>query len=515
MAAQRDRSHLVRIWEWMCAGALLAACGSDEGSMFTSPTTAAPDPTPVAYTLRPLVSDGSVPAPAFDRQLLDPWSIVIAPGSGAWVANAATGTATLYSGEDVSTPQQSVALPGGINGPAAPTGIVFNTTEDFVVTDGVTSAPASLIFSGQSGTILAWAPAVDRSTALIAYDDGNGGARYTGLALAASDGANLLYATDFHNGKVDVFDGEFQKVTVPGNFQDPALPAGYAPFGIQALPSGNDDEPVLVVSYAQRAPDSDRAVNGGGLGLLNVFDTRGALVSHFVPPGGRLNAPWGMALAPEGFGALKNTLLVSNSGDGVINAFDPATGEFIDSVRDAGGRPIATPGLRGIVFAREARSPGADTLLFVASLASGASGLYGRIDPVVSAGSGQAPGTPPPAPDADDDVVLSSRPIDVPFDSTPPTVHITLPGPNAIASDVITVLATATDNIAVVSVEFFVGSTSIGFAIGPPFFVDFDTRSIANGTVTLIARATDVAGNVAVSPPITLRIRNVPRAPPS
>ncbi|MBX5463638.1 MAG: TIGR03118 family protein [Steroidobacteraceae bacterium] len=515
MAAQRDRSrHPVRIWEWLCAGALLAACGDDEGSRFTSPTATAPEPTPVAYTSRPLVSDGSVPTPAFDRQLVDPWSVVIAPGSGAWITNAATGTATLYAGEQLSTPQQSIALPGGINGSAAPTGAVFNTTTDFVVTDGVISAPASLIFSGQGGTILAWAPSVDQTTAFVAYDDGNGGARYTGLALASSAGANLLYAADFHNGKIDVFDGEFQKIGVPGDFQDPELPAGYAPFGIQALPSGNDGETVLVVSYARRAPDSDQTVNGGGLGLLNVFDTRGALVSHFVRPGGRLNAPWGMALAPEGFGALKNTLLVGNSGDGVINAFDPATGEFIDSVRDAGGRPIATPGLRGIVFGREAQNPSTDTLFFVASLANGAGGLYGRIDPVASAGSGQAPAIPPPS-GGDDDVVLSSRPIiGVPFDSTPPTVHITLPGPNAIASDIITVLATATDNTAVVSVEFFVGFTSIGFATGPPFFVDWDTRSVANGTVTLVARATDVAGNVAASQPITLRISNVPRAPP-
>ena len=129
--------------------------------------------------------------------------------------------------------------------------------------------------------LTAFAAPVSQTAAFVVYDDGSGRAAYTGLAQAARQGAQLLYATDFRNGKVDVFDGIFRKITIAGGFVDPTLPAGYAPFGIQAVTLNGAT--VLFVTYAQRATDSTRQVNGAGLGLVNIFDSSGMLLSHFVP----------------------------------------------------------------------------------------------------------------------------------------------------------------------------------------------------------------------------------------
>ena len=120
------------------------------------------------------------------------------------------------------------------------------------------------------------------------YDDGTGGAVYKGLALAANNGNNFLYAADFHNNKIDVFDTNFAKVAMPGAFTDPAIPAGFAPFGIQLIGSN------LFVTYAKQDADKHDDVAGAGLGMVDVFDTAGNLKQHFAT-GGALNAPWGIA----------------------------------------------------------------------------------------------------------------------------------------------------------------------------------------------------------------------------
>jgi uncharacterized protein (TIGR03118 family) len=488
-------------------GALLTACGDDVrvGAAFTaSPTpgpvpaptpTPSPTPTPTAsvYTTRALVSDGSVPSVTTDRDLINPWGIAFAPGSPAWIANNATGKATLYDGAGLRDPS-AVTLPGGINGPADPTGVVYNGTNDFVVSNGSSSAAASFIFDGEGGTLIAWAPSVDPTNGIIAFDDGNGGAVYKGLALASDRGANFLYATDFHNNKIDVFDSSFRKVVIASGFIDPALPAGYAPFGIQAVRIGGQTS--LFVTYAQRAPGSDDHVNGAGLGLVNVFDTSGTLVRRFAATGRNLNAPWGIAVAPANFGSLSNTVLIGNFGDGLINAYDPATGAFVDSIRDSSGQPIATPGLWGIAFGNGARNQPAATLFFAAGIANEAGGLYGRIDPPASGG-------------------FTPAPPDVPTDPVPPTVSISM-GSRTMVSGIVTFIANATDNVGVATVEFFAGSFSIGIASpgvapGGRFFLDWDSTSTANGDVLLTARATDAAGNVTTSEPVIVTVSNLPR----
>ncbi len=163
---------------------------------------------------------------------------------------------------------------------------------------------------------------------------------YKGLALSAGGNGNLLYATDFHNNKIDVFDSNFQPTTVLGKFFDPAIPAGFAPFGIQAI--GGD----IYVTYAKQDADKEDDVQGKGLGFVDVFDPNGFLLRR-IAARGHLNAPWGLALAPAGFGRFSNCLLVGNFGDGHINAYDLVSGRFVGQLRNHNHRPIEIDGLGG------------------------------------------------------------------------------------------------------------------------------------------------------------------------
>lgn len=197
---------------------------------------------------------------------------------------------------------------------------------------------------------------------------------YKGLALSSSYlGLNHIYATDFHNNKVDVFDGNFTKVTLPGGFVDSTLPSGYAPYGIQAIGS------IVFVSFAQQDPQAHDEVKGAGLGIIDEFDGAGTFIKRLVT-GGALNAGWGMAMAPSNFGAFSNDLLVSNFGDGKINAFDPATGTLIGTLSKSDGTAIVINGLWGIAFGNGINSQPTNTLFFTAGPADEAQGLYGRID---------------------------------------------------------------------------------------------------------------------------------------
>jgi uncharacterized protein (TIGR03118 family) len=471
------------------AAALLSACGGSgmpgAGNGYGNPPPPPPPPPPTAsaYSMSKLVSDGSVAAISKDSHLVNPWGIVMAPGAPVWVANNSSQTSTVYDGK--GTIQTTVvAIPPGLNGAADPTGIVFNATSGFVIAKGAASAPAKFIFDGEGGTISGWSPQVDPQNTVVMYDDGAGGAVYKGLALAAdAAGINRLYATDFHNGKVDVFDATFKKVNVSGGFVDSTLPASYAPFGIQTLVVQN--QTLIFVTYAkQQPPDNHDNADGAGLGLVDVYDVNGTLKSHLIPVGGKLNGPWGIALAPTTFGSLSNKLLIGNFGDGVINAFDPVSGAFVGSIDDAMGQAIATPGLWGIAFGNGAQDQPASTLYFAAGIANEADGLYGRID-------------------------LGANPPDI----VAPTTTITSPSANVTLSGTVSITATASDDVAVTSVKFFAGTTLIGTSTTAPYSVNWDTTTVANGTVSLTTQAQDAAGNIGTSPVVTVTVSNSSAAP--
>jgi uncharacterized protein (TIGR03118 family) len=319
-----------------------------------------------------LVSDGTLPAAHTDANLVNAWGLVFNPTGFVWVANNGTSKSTLYDGNGV--PQSLVvSIPAGTGGDASPTGIVYNGTQDFKVSQNGVTGASVFIFAGEHGTISGWSPTVNGTSAITVFDGGANGPLYKGLAIASYAGANYLYAADFRNNSVDVYNSSFARVTLPGNFRDPALPAGYAPFGIQAI--GNR----IYVAYARQAASGPDEVKGAGLGVIDVFDTSGVLIKQLVM-GGALDAPWGIAMAPANFGTFSNKLLVANFGDGKINAYDPTTGQMQGTLSRADGTPIVIDGLWGIAFGNGINAQPANTLFFTAGPADEAHGLYGRID---------------------------------------------------------------------------------------------------------------------------------------
>ncbi|WP_213307199.1 TIGR03118 family protein [Paraburkholderia sacchari] len=341
--------------------ASIAACGGSSHTNMQS----------MQYQVSALVSDGAVAAAHVDANLKNPWGVAFNPKGFAWVADNGTQHATLYDGNGV--PQSLVVtIPAGKSGDADPTGIVFNGTTDFMVTQGAKLGPAVFIFVGEGGTMTAWSPTVNPTSAVTVFDSG-GSAVYKGLAMASNNGANFLYATDFHNNKIDVFDRTFTKVTLAGTFQDPTLPAGFAPFGIQLIDSK------LFVSYAKQDAAAHDDVAGAGMGLIDVFSPSGQFIQRFAT-GGVLNAPWGMALSPADFGRFSHAVLIGNFGDGMIHAFDPITGSMLGNLEQHPGTPIVESGLWGMAFGNGLDSQPSNTLFFAAGLNDEADGLYGRID---------------------------------------------------------------------------------------------------------------------------------------
>lgn len=265
---------------------LLSGCGGGGGSSTQKSNSVVTN----GYSNHILVSDGAVAADHVDKNLLNPWGIAFEQSGPVWVANNKSQTSTLYDGNGAAQ-SLLVTIPSGKNGPSNPTGVVLNVSQDFLLTSGTTSAPAQFIFDGEGGTISGWSPNTGNTT-IITYDDGAGGAVYKGLALSSVGGSNFLYAADFHNNKIDVFNSHFVKMTTSSHFFDPNIPSGYAPFGIQNI-QGN-----LIVTYAkQMAPENHDEVVGTGLGYIDLFDSAGNLLKR-IASAGVLNAPWGVALAP-------------------------------------------------------------------------------------------------------------------------------------------------------------------------------------------------------------------------
>jgi uncharacterized protein (TIGR03118 family) len=438
------------------------------------------------FTLTKLVADqGAATAANVDPNLVNPWGLVIPTGLPAWTANNHTQTSTLYDGNGKAQPHAGPLVVTFSQSSAGvdfdPTGIVFNgVATDFAVTQGTVSGSAKFIFNGEGGMIAGWAPSVNATAAINMYTDA-GGAVYKGLAIAQNGGHAFLYATDFHNNKVDVFNAAFAKQTVSATaftFTDPSIPAGYAPFGIQAINNGAGGITQIYVTYAkQLAPDNHDNANGAGLGYVDIYDTNGKFIKQWVAKGA-LNAPWGVALAPSDFGTLSKALLVGNFGDGLINGYDAATGDFLGAVKDAHGTAIASPGLWGIAFGNDASNQPHNTLFFAAGPNDEANGSYGRID----VGS-----TAP---------VLNAPPV------------VTLTTPSGSLSGTIPLSATVVDPLKLAKVDFLVGATLVGTATTPPFTVMWNTTTVADGQVMVTAKAADVDGNVGSSAATTVTVAN-------
>jgi uncharacterized protein (TIGR03118 family) len=327
------------------------------------------------YRQRNLVSDsGLIRAEHQDPHLVNAWGLAFNPFGFAWVADNGTGFSTLYDGD--GNPQSLVVtIPGTGKATGNPTGTVFYGGPGFMISKaGAAPAPSRFLFVSEDGGISAWAPTIDFTHAIRVIDNGARQAVYKGVAISANGRGTLLYATDFHNGKVDVYDAMFKPVNLPNRpFSDPNMPVGYAPFGIQAI---NGD---LYVSYAKQNAERHDDVHGRGLGFVDVFDPNGRLLRRLAS-NGALNAPWGMALAPASFGKFSNRLLVGNFGDGTINAYDLATGRRVGHLKGPDHKPIDIPGLWGIAFGNGLSNQPIDTLFFAAGPGEEQHGLYGRLD---------------------------------------------------------------------------------------------------------------------------------------
>jgi uncharacterized protein (TIGR03118 family) len=218
------------------------------------------------------------------------------------------------------------------------------------------------------------------------------GSKYTGLGIfTQSSGSTFLLGANFGLGTVDVYDSNYKINTTafPGGFKDAKLPSGYAPFGIQQI--GN----MIYVSYAQQPTSPGPEVDGAGLGQVDVFDNTGTLVRTLVGVGGVLNAPWGMAVAPSGFGSFGGDILVGDFGDGRIYAFDPNSGQMVGSLMDSiTNAPVRIPGLWGLAFGNNAFSQSSTSLYYAAQPDHKAQGLYGSIA-VPSATTSSTPQTNP------------------------------------------------------------------------------------------------------------------------
>ena len=264
-----------------------------------------------------------------------------------------------------------VKIPG-----KSPTGIVYNRSADFIGRKGGASGASSFMFSTENWRISGWNYDVDSTNAILMVDNASTGAVYKGLAIVDAGGTEpRLYATDFHNGRIDVFDKDFRPVSLAsGAFTDRHLPARFAPFGIQNI-NGN-----LYITYAKQDAARHDDVDGSGLGFVDVYTPSGKLIRRLVSRG-HLNAPWGLAKAPADFGKFSNSLLVANFGDGTINAYNITSGKLQGQLRQPNHRPIKIDGLWGICFGNGARNQPTNALFFAAGPDHEKHGLYGRIAP--------------------------------------------------------------------------------------------------------------------------------------
>ena len=285
---------------------------------------------------RPLVPNHT------DPRLVNPWGLAFAPSGLLFVADNGTGLSTLYSPSGIPIPFSiRIPSPSGSNG--VPTGMVFNATHSFKILNGADMVPATFLFATEDGGIAGWYEPAAPSHAVVATDRSVANSVYKGLALGNVNGLFRLYATDFHNAHVDMFDDNFALIADPAAFVDPTLPAGYAPFGIANVQGS------IVVTYAkQKAPDNHDDDAGPGHGFVDLFRADGTLVRR-IASAADLNSPWGIALAPTGFGPFSHTLLIGNFGDGRIHSYS-LDGPFLGSLGDENGKPIVIEGLWGLTF---------------------------------------------------------------------------------------------------------------------------------------------------------------------
>jgi len=348
---------------------------------------------PNRYIVTSLVSDLDGVAPNTDPILQNAWGVAFTPAASPfWVADNATGCATLYDGIGAKQSLEvRIPLPGGTlpasackhvnpksppsQSPAAPTGIVWNPTTNVATAFLVpgTQLPASFIFATEDGTISAWTGGLTPAdAAVIAVDNSDKQAVYKGLVFGTNADGVFLFATNFRAGTVEVFDHNYKPVTKTGAFEDSSIPAGFAPFNIANIDGD------LFVTYAKQDAKKHDDVAGKGNGFVDVFDTDGQLLRRFASRGS-LNSPWGATRASFAFGRFSGDILIGNFGDGKIHVFD-SKGNFRNTLKGTDGKPIVIDGLWTLKLGG-GRNSSSDTLYFTAGPNDETDGLFGTISP--------------------------------------------------------------------------------------------------------------------------------------
>jgi len=318
----------------------------------------ASSPALAQYKLTNLTSNQSGKAKHQDPLLQNAWGLVYGPGTPFWVSDEWDGWSTLYNGAGVPQSLQVVIPSASGSGPGSPTGIVYNGSNEFQID----SWPSEFMYATLDGTIQGWSH-FDPSTTLIAVNNSSNKDSYVGLAVTSHSSGNFVYAADFVNNQIDVYDGTF---TFVKSFTDSKIPKGFVVFNVQ------DIDGQLYVAYANAA--------GGGGGYIDIFQEDGTFVKQFTH-GKPLNQPWGFAIAPKNFGPLSNTLLISNNTNtGTINGFNLKTGKFVGTIKTSAGKAITINQLWGIEFGGGTANNGkTNQLYFTAGPGNNADGLFGVI----------------------------------------------------------------------------------------------------------------------------------------
>jgi uncharacterized protein (TIGR03118 family) len=341
-----------------------------------------------SYSLTNIISDGYVPAAVTDPGFVDPWGI--SGPTDFWIDTAVTGYSYVNFADGAIQFKATIPAASG-TGTGQPTGTVFNSTTGFLLSNG---SKASFLFASLDGSIWGWNGKLLSSgnVSLKAVDNSAAKAVYTDIALDPSAGGTVLLAANFGAGaKVEAYDQTFKPITLSGSFSDPNVPSGYAPYAIHVISNQ------VYVTYMLRSTSTYSETLGPNTGFISVFDVNGIFLKRAIT-GGNLNSPWGMALAPVGFGIFGGDLLVGNLGDGLINVYDPNTYAYLGQITDATGAPILSkyPGAgvassyvglwelvfgNGVVNGTPSTTNAGDpnTLYFAAGLDAETHGVFGSI----------------------------------------------------------------------------------------------------------------------------------------
>jgi uncharacterized protein (TIGR03118 family) len=315
---------------------------------------------PLGFVVHPLASD------ATDSNLINAWGLDVngMETSPWWIGANGSGKALVYRANGTKLGLE-VTIPGAGN----VTGLVGNKNAP----GGTDFNDDLFLFASEDGTISGWRGSLGTTAEIL---QSPGSAVYKGLAFGNTGGHGYLYGANFTGGTIDVIKGNSGAPNLTGNFTDPNLPAGYVPFNVQNIGD------ILYVSYAVFDPaDPEEELPGIGNGLVDAYDLNGNLIRRVVS-NGVLNAPWGLAIAPSTFDGLGGSLLVGNFGDGLIHAYDPTTGNLIETLSDRLGNPLIIDGLWALQFGHGVSNNGpTDTLFFTAGPNDETGGLFGNIVP--------------------------------------------------------------------------------------------------------------------------------------